>query len=64
MNYVIIADNMSVQKNSALNNMSYQQSYQASLDLLGKRKIVIDQVRRVHKIANRDVETITMTFNK
>ena len=64
MNYVIIADNISVQKNSALNNMSYQQSYEASLDLLSKRKIVIDQVRRVHKIANRDVETITMTFNK
>ncbi len=44
--------------------MSFQQDDNASLALLNKKKIVIDHVRRVHKIANKDVEMITMTFNK
>jgi len=64
MNYVIISDNIFVQKNSSLNNMSVEQAYGASLALLNREKIVINQTRRVNKIANKDVEMIAITFNK
>ena len=64
MNYVIIADSFSVQKNCALNGLSFTDAYNASLALLNNQKLVVNQKRRVNKIANKDVHTMTMTFNQ
>ena len=64
MNYVIIADDFSVQKNCALNNMSFTDAYNASLALLNNEKLTVTQNRRVNKIVNKDVQMLTLTFNK
>jgi hypothetical protein len=64
MNYVIVADNFSVQKNCALNGLSFLDAYNASLALLNNKKLVVSQKRRVNKIANKDVEMVSFTFNQ
>ena len=64
MNYVVISDKSNVQKISSLNNLTAQESYKNCVSLLNSETIVVDQVRRVNKIANKDVEMITLTFNK
>jgi len=64
MNYVVISDKSNVQKISSLNNLTAQESYKNCLSLLNFETIVVDQVRRVNKIANKDVKMITLTFNK
>jgi hypothetical protein len=63
MNYVIIADSFSVQKNCALNNMSFADAYDASLALLNNKTLVVKQDRRINKMANKNVQTMTLTFN-
>ena len=63
MNYVIIADSFSVQKNCALNNMSFTDAYNASLALLNNEILVVKQDRRINKMANKNVQTMTLTFN-
>ena len=63
MNYVIVADNFSVQKNCALNGLSFTDAYNASLALLNNKKLVVSQNRRVNKIVNKDVQMMTLTFN-
>ena len=64
MNYVILSDNYSVQKNCALNNLSSQRAYEATLRILNHDKLTIEQTRRVNKMANKDEQTVTMVFNK
>jgi hypothetical protein len=64
MNYVLIADNFCVQKNSAFNNLSFDTAYNASLALLHNKTIVVEQTRRVCKMVNKNVETLCFTYNK
>ena len=64
MNYVIIADNFSVQKNCALNNLSFIDAYNASRALLHNQRLVVEQKRRINKIVNKDVQMMTLTFNQ
>ena len=64
MNYVILANNQSVQKNCALNNLTFNDAYEAYLALLNNQKLVVAQNRRVNKMVNKDVQMIHFTFNK
>ena len=63
-NYAIITENntQSVHKNSSLNYLSSQQSYDYSLKLLNREPINITQTRRVNKAINMDVHDQVFTF--
>ena len=64
-NYAIITENntqSSVHKNSSLNYLSSQQSYDYSLKLLNREPINITQTRRVNKAINMDVHDQVFTF--
>ena len=46
-----------------LNNLSCQEVFDYSLKRLNKQSIAVNQTRRVNKVVNKDVETVTFQFN-
>jgi hypothetical protein len=63
-NYAILTNQKanSIHKASALNRVSTQQAFDASVALLNNEKYTIEQCRRIHKLANLDTTTQTFTF--
>jgi hypothetical protein len=65
-NYALISasSTTSRHKNSALNHISSQQSYDASCAMLEKKSVTFEQLRRTHKLANLETCVKTFVFNK
>ena len=63
-NYAILTNQKanSIHKASALNRVSTQQAFDASVALLNNEKYTIEQCRRIHKLANLNTITQTFTF--
>jgi hypothetical protein len=63
-NYSLMSATASRHKNSALNHISSQQSYDASCAILEKKFISFEQQRRTNKLANLETCIKTFMFNK
>jgi hypothetical protein len=65
MNYALLTNNQlkNVSKNSSLNNVSIQDSYDYALKLLNNQTVKVNQTRRVNKIINMDVKTTLFVYN-
>ena len=63
-NYSILADDSekNVQKNSGLNRISSQTSYDASIKMLNKQMVVFEQERRKNKMCNTEMVIKTICF--
>jgi hypothetical protein len=60
-NWAAISKDTAMHKNSALNNVSSQQSYEIACAMLDERAVSVPQKRRLNKMLNR--ETVYQTFN-
>ena len=63
-NYAILASqsDKNVHKNNGLNQISSEMSYQASLKILNREKCLVVQNRRLDKMSNTDMQTVTLCY--